>query len=114
MIGAEDIVRFECSDPQSSRRFQEWKSYVLADGRLSRPLMAETLPCTLLPPSVGRVELHAVPEARFLNPMGTVHGGWAMTMLDSAMGLSAQSTLEPDESCPSPYDQSSPMVGPDA
>jgi uncharacterized protein (TIGR00369 family) len=63
--------------------------------------MAETLPFKNLPPSAGRVELCAVPEERFLNPMGVVHGGWAMTMRDSAMGLSALTTLEPDEICPS-------------
>jgi hypothetical protein len=51
----------------------------LADGRLPRPPMAETLPFTVLPPSAGRVELRAVPETHFLNPMGIVHGGWAMT-----------------------------------
>jgi uncharacterized protein (TIGR00369 family) len=73
----------------------------LADGRLPLPPMAETLPFTLLPPSAGRVELCAVPETRFLNPMGIIHGGWAMTLLDSAMGLSALTTLEPGESCPS-------------
>ena len=74
----------------------------LADGRLPRPPMAETLPFTLYPPSAsGRVELCAVPETRFLNPMGIVHGGWAMTMLDSAMGLSALTTLSPGEICPS-------------
>jgi acyl-coenzyme A thioesterase PaaI-like protein len=37
----------------------------------------------LLSPSVGRVEFRAVPETRLLNLMGTVHGGWTMTMLDS-------------------------------
>jgi uncharacterized protein (TIGR00369 family) len=72
-----------------------------ADGRLPPPPMAETLPFTVLPPSAGRVELCAVPETRFLNPMGIVHGGWAMTMLDSAMGLSALTTLKPGEICPS-------------
>jgi len=61
--------------------------------------MAATLPFTLYPPSAGRVELSAVPETRFLNPMGIVHGGWAMTMLDSAMGLSALTTLSPTSSC---------------
>ena len=71
----------------------------LADGRLPHPPMAETLPFTLYPPSAGRVELSAVPETRFLNPMGIVHGGWAMTMLDSAMGLSALTTLSPTSSC---------------
>ena len=25
------------------------------------------------------------PDERFLNPMGTVHGGWTMTLLDSAL-----------------------------
>jgi len=74
----------------------------LADGRLPHPPMAETLPFTLYPPSAGRrVELCAVPETRFLNPMGIVHGGWAMTMLHSAMGLSALTTLSPREICPS-------------
>ena len=74
----------------------------LADGRLPHPPMAETLPFTLYPPSAGgRVELCAVPETRFLNPTGIVHGGWAMTMLDSAMGLSALTTLSPGEICPS-------------
>jgi uncharacterized protein (TIGR00369 family) len=72
-----------------------------ADGRLPRPPIAETLPFTVLPPSAGRVELRAVPEARFLNPMGILHGGWAMSMLDSAMGLSALTTLEPGKICPS-------------
>jgi uncharacterized protein (TIGR00369 family) len=63
--------------------------------------MAETLPFTVLSPSAGRVELCAVPGTRFLNPMGIVHGGWAMTILDSAMGLSALTTLDPGEVCPS-------------
>ena len=72
-----------------------------ADGRLPRSPMEEMLPFKLLLPSAGRVELCAVPEARFLNPMGTVHGSWAMTMLDSAMGLSALTTLSPGEICPS-------------
>src|SRR6516162_3879593 len=63
--------------------------------------MAATLPFTLYPPSAGRVELSAVPETRFLNPMAIVHGGWAMTMLDSPMGLSAGTTLSPREICPS-------------
>ena len=84
----------------------------LADGRLPYPPMAETLPFTLYPPSAGgRVELCAVPETRFLNPMGIVHGGWAMTMLDSAMGLSALTTLSPGEICPS-YETSVKFVRP--
>ena len=35
------------------------------------------------------------PNGKHLNPAGTVHGGIAATLLDSAMGLAIQTTLEP-------------------
>jgi uncharacterized protein (TIGR00369 family) len=73
----------------------------LSDGRIRRPSMAETLPFTLLPPEEGKVRLVATPEARFCNLTNTVHGGWIMTMLDTAMSLAAQTTLSPGETCPS-------------
>lgn len=73
----------------------------LADGSAPRPPMAETLPFTLLPPEPGRVVLLARPEPRFLNLTRTVHGGWIMTMLDTAMALAAQTTLSAGETCPS-------------
>jgi uncharacterized protein (TIGR00369 family) len=73
----------------------------LADGSIRRPSMAETLPFTLLRPEDGKVRLLATPEPRFLNLTNTVHGGWIMTMLDTAMALAAQTTLSPGETCPS-------------
>jgi uncharacterized protein (TIGR00369 family) len=73
----------------------------LADGSIRRPSMAETLPFTLLPPEEGKVGLLATPEPRFCNLTNTVHGGWSMTMLDTAMALAAQTTLAPGETCPS-------------
>jgi len=73
----------------------------LADGSIHRPAMAETLPFTLLPPEEGKVRLVATPEARFYNLTNTIHGGWIMTMLDTAMSLAAQTTLSPGEGCPS-------------
>jgi uncharacterized protein (TIGR00369 family) len=73
----------------------------LADGSSGRPSMAETLPFTLLPPEEGKVELRATPEPRFCNLTNTIHGGWIMTMLDTAMSLAAQTTLSPGETCPS-------------
>jgi len=33
------------------------------------------------------------PDARLLNPLGTVHGGWALTLIDSAAGCAVHSTL---------------------
>jgi uncharacterized protein (TIGR00369 family) len=73
----------------------------LADGSIRRPSMAETLPFDLLPQEEGKVRLVAAPEARFCNLTNTVHGGWIMTMLDTAMSLAAQTTLSPGETCPS-------------
>lgn len=72
----------------------------LAEGRLARPPMAELLPFSLLPPLEGVVVLSALPEQRFLNTLNTVHGGWSMTMLDTAMALAAHTTLGPGEWCP--------------
>jgi len=83
----------------------------LADGSIRRPSMAETLPFTLLPPEEGRVELLAAPEPRFYNLTNTVHGGWIMTMLDTAMSLAAQTTLAPGEICPS-HETSAKFVRP--
>ena len=43
----------------------------------------------------GRVVVTAEPADGHLNPAGTVHGGLAATLLDSCMGLTVQSTLDP-------------------
>ena len=73
----------------------------LADGSIRRPSIAETFPFTLLPPEEGKVGLLATPEPRFCNLTNTVHGGWIMTMLDTAIALAAQTTLSLGETCPS-------------
>jgi len=83
----------------------------LADGSIRPPSMAETFPFTLLPPEEGRAELRATPEPRFCNLTNTVHGGWIMTMLDTAMALAAQTTLAPGEVCPS-HETSAKFVRP--
>ena len=41
----------------------------------------------------GSVVIHSIPGIRHYNPIGSVHGGYAATLLDSAMGLAVQSTL---------------------
>ncbi|VIO68923.1 hypothetical protein CI1B_24570 [Bradyrhizobium ivorense] len=41
----------------------------------------------------GHVVIHSVPSLRHYNPIGSVHGGYAAILLDSAMGLAVQSTL---------------------
>ena len=43
----------------------------------------------------GRVAFTYRPSPDHRNPMGTVHGGLPMTLLDSAAGAAVHSTLEP-------------------
>src|ERR1700735_1382908 len=66
----------------------------LADGTLPLNTIAGTLGYDIAEAASGRVVVTAVPTGALLNPAGTVHGGFAATLLDSAMGLAIQSTLE--------------------
>ena len=43
--------------------------------------------------AVGRCVIGAVPEARFENSMGRMHGGFAATLIDTAMGWAVLSKL---------------------
>ncbi len=43
----------------------------------------------------GEVVLQGAPTEDHYNPLGTVHGGYAATLLDSAMGLATHTTLPP-------------------
>lgn len=73
----------------------------LYEGRIDRPPMAKLLPFELGMPQKGSIEMTATPEEGFLNTLRSVHGAWAMTMLDTSMNLAAHSTLKPGEIAPS-------------
>ncbi len=66
----------------------------LADGTLPLNTIAQTLGYDVTEASSGRVVVTAEPGEAHLNPAGTVHGGFAATLLDSCMGLAIWSTLE--------------------
>jgi uncharacterized protein (TIGR00369 family) len=56
------------------------------------PIMepVEPFDCTA---ETGHVVIYSVPGVRHYNPIGSVHGGYAAILLDSAMGLAVQTTL---------------------
>lgn len=66
----------------------------LVDGTLPLNTIAQTLGYDVTEVESGRVVVTLVPDDTHLNPSGTVHGGLAATLLDSAMGLAIWSTLE--------------------
>ncbi|KLD66137.1 hypothetical protein Y882_00185 [Dyella japonica DSM 16301] len=45
----------------------------------------------------GRVVFAGRPSARFFNPVGTIQGGWAATILDAAMAHCIHTTLKVGE-----------------
>lgn len=62
-------------------------------GDLPSPPMAETLGFALVAVEHGRAVFEGVPKFEHYNPIGLVHGGFAMTLLDSALGCAVHSTL---------------------
>jgi len=66
----------------------------LVDCTLPLNTMAETLGYDIVEAEEGRVVVAAEPNGSHLNPAGTVHGGFAATLLDTCMGLAVQTTLE--------------------
>jgi uncharacterized protein (TIGR00369 family) len=62
-------------------------------GELPAPPISKTLDFILVEAEAGRVVFQGRPGFAHYNPMGTVHGGWFATLLDSALGCVVQSTL---------------------
>lgn len=69
----------------------------MLDGRLPLPPFGATMDIAPVSVAEGQIVFSGRPSAAFLNPMGTVHGGWIATILDSAMGCAVQSTLKPGQ-----------------
>ena len=67
----------------------------MRDGKLSPPPIAELLGFRLAEVEPGYAVFECTPGEHHYNPIGVVHGGLAMTLLDSAMGCSVQSQLPP-------------------
>ncbi|MGX7926897.1 PaaI family thioesterase [Tsuneonella sp. HG094] len=62
-----------------------------------RPPIGETLDFALVEVDYGRAVFEGVPGRHAYNPMGTVHGGYAATLLDSACGIATASRLAQDQ-----------------
>ena len=65
----------------------------IMDGLLPAPPIARTLSFTLVEIGDAFVRFEGRPGAHLLNPLGVVHGGWALTLIDTVTGCAAHSTL---------------------
>lgn len=67
-------------------------------GTLPQPPIGELLGFHLIEAEDGRAAFEGMPEFRHYNPISTVHGGFAATLLDSALGCAIFSTLAKGDS----------------
>ena len=65
----------------------------LLRGELPFALIAETLDFFLVEVEKGRAVFQGRPSRRLYNPLGTVHGGWYATLLDSAVGCAVHTCM---------------------
>ena len=63
----------------------------------ARPSIGRTLDFRLVEIGDGLAVFEGTPDERTYNPMGTVHGGYAATLLDSACGIATHSRLAPGQ-----------------
>ena len=63
------------------------------DGRLPRPPIAVTMGFQGAEAEEGKAVFFGEPGEFLYNPIGVVHGGFAMTLLDSALGCAIHTTL---------------------
>lgn len=65
----------------------------IKNGEFSPPPMLVLMNATPLEIEEGRVIFEAEPQEYHYNPLGSIHGGFAATMLDTAMGCAVHTTL---------------------
>ena len=63
------------------------------DGHVSPPPIAKLMNFTIVEVDEGRVVFEGYPGEEHYNPIGVVHGGFALALFDSAMGFAVHTTL---------------------
>jgi uncharacterized protein (TIGR00369 family) len=65
----------------------------MIDGKIPPPSIAQTLSFRLVEIGDGLAVFEGETGPHLLNPLGTVHGGWVLALIDSATGCAAHATL---------------------
>jgi uncharacterized protein (TIGR00369 family) len=88
---SEASVPSESSAPEALSGVETLRRYMDEGGQ---PAIGETLGFRLVELEEGRAVFEGTPGERHYNPLGTVHGGYAATLLDSAVGCAVHSRLK--------------------
>src|SRR3546814_10510740 len=65
----------------------------MIENRVPAPAMAKTLGFRLVEVGTGTAVFEGEPGPHLLNPLASVHGGWALTLIDSAAGCAVHTLL---------------------
>jgi uncharacterized protein (TIGR00369 family) len=87
--GLPGLARAEQIAGMSGRQILE----AMVSGELPYPPMNDTMNLALLEVGDGRAVFQGIPLLAHYNPLGSVHGGWFASLLDSALGCAIQSAL---------------------
>ena len=68
---------------------------LMLEGGFNAPRISETMDFYLVEVADGLAIFQGTPQAKHFNPMGSVHGGWFATLLDSALGCCVHTQLPP-------------------
>jgi len=72
--------------------------HAMLRGEVPFPPIAETVDFSLISVEAGKAVFQGTPQFKHYNPLGSVHGGWYATLLDSALGCAVQSALPAGQS----------------
>ncbi len=87
--GPEGLLSFDELTSMSGLEFMQG----MLKGRLPGPPIAQTMEYALHSVADGRVAFRGTPAFKATNPMGSLHGGWYGTLLDSAMACAVMTKV---------------------
>ena len=67
--------------------------HAMMQGKVHYPPIGDTMDYLLIEAEHGRAVFQGTPSQVHFNPMGSVHGGWFATILDSALACAINASL---------------------
>lgn len=89
-------IRYHSPDPAQAKLFERTgleQLRALIDGTIPPPPISSHIGLEFVSVTDGEVVMTAQPDESHYNPIGSIHGGFFATVLDSACGCAVHSTL---------------------
>lgn len=89
-------IHYQSPDPEQAKLFERTgleQLRALIDGTIAPPPISSHIGLAFVSAKDGEVVMTAQPDESHYNPIGSIHGGFFATVLDSACGCAVHSTL---------------------